>query len=305
MPDSLADVLSRHTRPTLSAPGPVCQRSAAIEAVTLWRLDAPSALLLALYRPSLCVVVQGAKRITVGDLVLDYAPGQCLVAALDLPVEGGVTQASAAEPYLSVELALDPVVLADVARAAGVSREPGPAAPLRSAEAGVFVGGLAGEAAAVFARLVRLLDRPEAVAALYEPTVRELYYWLLVGPDGDAFARLALPDGRARRVALAVGAMRRAFPGPVRVGDLATEAGMSASTFTATFRAVTGRSPLQYYKQLRLLEARRQLVAGTASAKEVAYTVGYASPSQFSREYARTFGVPPGLDRHEAASDPD
>ena len=298
MSDSLADVVLRHT-----ATGLVGRHATAIEALGLYRATAPSQLTPTLYEPSLCVVVQGAKRIAAGETVLDFAPGECLVAALDLPVAGAITRASADEPYLSVVLTLDPVLLADVARrvpAPGRSTAPGPA------RVGVFVQTLTPEAISALERLAGLLDRPEAIAALYEPLVRELVYWLLAGSDGDAFARLAVPDGPTRRVARAVGVMKEAFPGPVRVDALAEAAGLSPSAFNTTFRTVTAMSPLQYYKRLRLLEARRRLEAGAESARAVAFEVGYQSASQFSREYARAFGTTPGQhavrDRPSSAS---
>ena len=289
MSDRLTDLVARHTA---GLPGPTGAYPTAVEALCFYRADAPSEPLPMLYEPSLCVVVQGSKRATLGETVLDYGPGQCLVAAVDLPLASGVTQASVAEPYLSLVLTLDPVLLADVALLAGRT-----ARPAGLAEVGVFTGALGAETAGALSRLVGLLDRPEAIPALYEPTVRELYYELLTGPDGDAFARLALPDGPTRRVARAVGAMRAAFPGPIRVDALADEAGMSPSAFGVAFRAVTAMSPLQYYKRLRLLEARRLLAAGAGvSAQAVAYEVGYESASQFSREYARLFGAPPRRD---------
>ena len=287
MSEALVATVLRHTS---ASPGPGGRHATAIGALDLYRADAPSSLTPALYEPSLCVVVQGAKRIAVGETVIDFAPGECLVAALDLPVSGAITEASAEAPYLSVVLTLDPVLLADVARQVP-GRELSGAGPAR---VGVFVQPLGREAVEALAQLVGLLDRPEDAAALYEPLVRELTYWLLAGPDGDAFARLAVLDGLTRRVARAVGAMKEAFPGPVRVDALAAAAGLSPSAFNTTFRTVTAMSPLQFYKRLRLLEARRRLDAGAETARSVAFAVGYQSPSQFSREYARTFGTPPG-----------
>ena len=292
MSDLILDAVSRHTSGRASGePHGTGRYSTAVEGLDFYRSEVPTQPDHVVYHLSLCVVVQGGKRVVVGDAVLDYAPGQYLVAGLDLPLVSHITRATASEPYLALALALDPVLLADVARRAGVGHR-----ATRRPEPGLIVEPLAGDAADALDRLVRLVDRPEAVAALYEPLVRELAYWLLVGPDGAAFARLAFPDGPARRVARAVDAMKEAFPGPVRVDDLAEAAGMSASAFNTAFKAVTALTPIQYYKRLRLLEARRRLAAGAPVAKEVAFEVGYESASQFSREYARTFGVSPARD---------
>ncbi len=244
-----------------------------------------------LYGASLCVVVQGSKTAVVGETVLTYGPGDCLVLALDLPLVAHITEATPAVPYLALLVALDAALLVEVAGQAGV-RAAAPASPAL----GAFVGPLPEAAADALLRLVRLLETPAAIPALAEPVLRELYYWLLTGPDGPALARATLPGTAARRVAGAIRQMKDAFPGPVRVEALAAAAGMSASAFHAHFKAATALAPLQYYKRLRLLEARRLLAAGAETARDVAFRVGYESPSQFSREYARTFGAPPARD---------
>ena len=145
-------------------------------------------------------------------------------------------------------------------------------------------------------RLVRLLDRPEVVAALHASIGREMHYWLLAGRHGAAMRGLVHPDGVGFRIARAVAVLRQGFDNPLRVEDLAAAAGMSASTFHLHFRAVTSVSPLQFQKQLRLLEARRLLLAEGLAAGRAAYAVGYESAPQFTREYARMFGMPPGRD---------
>ena len=257
-----------------------------VEALHFVRYEAPFPPEHAIYQASLCVVVQGSKEAVVGETVLTYGPGDCLVLALDIPLVAHVAQATPEAPYLALLVALDPALLFEVAQQAGV--EAGASEGL-----GVFVGTLPDAAEDALVRLVRLLDTPDAIPVLAEPILRELYYWMLRGPDGPALASVALPGTAARRVAGAIRQMKSAFPGPVRIEALAEAAGMSASAFHAHFKAVTALAPLQYYKRLRLLEARRLLAAGAETARDVAFQVGYESPSQFSREYARTFGETP------------
>ena len=232
-----------------------------VDSLAFVRFEAPFPPEHDLYRASLCVVVQGAKEAVVGETVLTYGPGDCLVLALDLP---HVTRATPEVPYLALIVALDPTLMFEVAQQAGIAAG-------ASAGLGTFVGQLPGAAEDALVRLVGLLDTPQAIPVLTEPILRELYYWLLAGPDGPALASVGLPGTAARRVAGAIRQMRDAFPGPVRVEALAEGAGMSASAFHAHFKAVTALAPLQYYKRLRLLEARRLLASGGETARDVAF----------------------------------
>ncbi len=160
---------------------------------------------------------------------------------------------------------------------------------------GVYVDVLTGPVAEV-TRLIRLLDTPGAIPILYPSIMRELSFWLLTGPNGGRIARLALPSGHAQRIADAIHAMREDIARPMRVEELAGAARMSPSSFHQHFKTLTSMTPLQYQKQLRLLEARRLMVADAANVANAAYRVGYESASQFSREYARMFGAPPKRD---------
>ena len=145
-------------------------------------------------------------------------------------------------------------------------------------------------------RLVRLLDTPHDIAVVAPLIRRELDYRLLQGEQGERLAEMAIGDGRLRRVVGAIAWIKDHYAEPLEVETLAKRVAMSASAFHGHFKAVTAMSPIQYQKQLRLQEARRLLLAETTSAETVAYQVGYASPSQFSREYARLFGEPPRRD---------
>jgi AraC-like DNA-binding protein len=143
---------------------------------------------------------------------------------------------------------------------------------------------------------VRLLDTPKAIHALSPLIMREIYYWLLSGPRGCEIAKLVLGTAPTRRVINAVYALRDQFRQTVRIEDLAAVAQLSPSAFHRQFKALTSMTPLQYQKQLRLLEARHMLLAGATTAETAAFQVGYESASQFSREYARMFGAPPRRD---------
>jgi len=145
-------------------------------------------------------------------------------------------------------------------------------------------------------RLVRLLDTPKAIPTLHPIIMREICYWLLTGPHGGDVARMALANSPSQRVIGAMDSLRSRFRDSIRIADLAAIARMSPSAFHRQFKALTSLTPLQYQKQLRLLEARRLMVTRTSSVEAAAFEVGYESPSQFSRDYARLFGAPPKRD---------
>ena len=206
-----------------------------------------------------------------------------------MPVVSRITRASRAEPYLALAVELDVTVLLDLAGQVQ-GREGGGAAAVLVDETDAAVAGCA-------LRLVCLLDRPDAIPVLRPSIMRELHYWLLQGRHGAAVRGLARPGRAAHRIAKAVAVLRGNFDRPLHVGHLASVAGMSTSTFHHHFRAVTSLSPMQFQKQLRLIEARRRMLAEEGPASQVAFSVGYESVPQFTREYARMFGLPPGRDR--------
>lgn len=243
-----------------------------------------------MYKPSLCVVVQGAKQIEVADKVLDYAAGSALAVSVELPAFGCVTKASKSEPFLGLTIEFDGDTLRGVLEKLPeppVARPPG---------SGLFVETLSAGARDCIIRLVRLLTTPEAVPVLYPAIIRELYYWLLTGPNGGELRKMVQVDSHTRRIADSIIHLRRDFKRPFRIDELAEVACMSKSSFHQHFKTLTSMTPLQYQKQLRLIEARRLMVTEAATVTRAALEVGYQSPSQFSREYSRQFGCSPKRD---------
>lgn len=242
-----------------------------------------------LYEPMLCFILQGAKRALVGDHVLEYRSGQFLVASVDLPVVGEVIEASVEQPYQAVALSLDPAAIAALLLDL-------PTATQESAGSSFGVSAMPAGLVDPLLRLTRLLDTPGDRAVLAPMLEREILYRVLQGPQGTILRQIARSDSRLSRVRCAVDWIRQNYGEPLQVNHLAGLAGMSASSFHRHFKAVTAMSPLAYQKQIRLQEARRRLMATSDGAARIAYAVGYESPSQFSREYARLFGLPPVRD---------
>lgn len=279
----LIDLASRHANANAS-------EATAIAGLSIYRCDAPSMPVAVVYRPVFCLVLQGGKTTFVGERAYSYAAGDYLITSIDLPVTGQVTLASRDEPYLAIAIDVDGAVAADLA----VDR----ARDERSPSAGAIVVGPAGDDLLdPVARLLRLLDRPRDIAVLAPLIEREIVYRLLAIDPAGVMSRIALAGTGGDRIHRAAAWMRRHYDRPLRIEEAASSAGMSASAFHRRFKAATDLSPVQYHKQVRLLEARRLILARQGDVATVGLTVGYESMSQFTREYSRMFGNPPGRDR--------
>ncbi len=261
-----------------------------IPRVAMVRGAIPAHELTAVYEPMINLILQGGKSITVGRQTLHYDPATYFVMSVDLPAAGTVHPGADGSPYLAVALALDATVLAAL-----LSELPDPAPGAGEARA-FSVAAVTPELLDAWLRMLRLMEQPADIPALAPAFEREILYRVLQGPMGWMLRAIATPDSALARVHRVIGRLRRDYALPLRVEDLASDAALSSSAFHRHFKAVTALSPLQYQKQLRLLQARQQLLATGASVTAVAHAVGYESPTQFSREYARAFGLPPAQD---------
>lgn len=271
--------------------------STRLSRVTLLRAGQRNELMPAVYEPSMCLIAQGSKRVILGDEVFVYDRARYLVASVDLPVVGEVLEATPEHPYLCVQLRLDPREIAAMLLDADLP--PPAAAPARA----LYLAQTTSAMAEAVLRLVRLLDTPEDAAALAPLAEREILYRLLKSEEGWRLRQMASAHTHSRRIARAIEWIKSRYAEPLRVEKLASDASMSSSSFHEHFRAVTAMSPLQYQKKVRLQEARRLLLSEAIDAATAGHRVGYESPSQFSREYSRLFGAPPGrdMDRLRAA----
>jgi AraC-like DNA-binding protein len=262
-----------------------------IPALKLYRFSHPTEPAHAMQEAAVYVVVQGRKQVTLGDTTYVYDPSQYLAASVELPVVSHVVEASPEEPYLCMTLAVDPRELA------ALIVESGRPAPSDEHDGlALYVSPLRASLLDALLRLVRLLDAPEDAAVLTPLVLREISYWLLQGEQFGRLAQMAMGNGRLRRVSGAIRWINEHLAEPLQIEALARQVHMSPSSLHQHFKAVTAMSPIQYQKRLRLQEARRRLLSGAPSAERVAYDVGYASASQFSREYVRLFGRPPRRD---------
>jgi AraC-like DNA-binding protein len=268
-----------------------------IPRVAMVQGEIPEHQLAAVYDPMVNLILTGSKTMTVGDRTFHYDPATYFVMSVDLPAVGSVHPSSAGEPYLAVSLTLDPTIVAGLIRdlPAKVSSE--------LFGSGFSVAPVNEDVLDAWIRMLRLMERPDEIAALSPAYEREILFRVLQGPLGWMLRDIASPDTALSRISIAINWIRENFAQTIRVEALAEMAALSVSAFHRHFKAVTALSPLQYQKRVRLLHARSQLIAGQGSATSVAYGVGYESPNQFSREYARLFGLPPSRDLARAVNE--
>ena len=254
-----------------------------IPRVDFYRVSQPMALPPEIYSPFVSLILQGEKRLQVGDRAIRYAAGEMFTASFDLPATGEITVASETSPYLAVRLTLDFAAISDLLHQM-------PVTDLPATKKGISVNRVDEALTDAWLRMVRLLAKPDEIGVMAPLVEREILYRLLQGPQGGVLRQAAEVNGHFAKIRKALVWLRTHYATAFRIEALAAIAGMSLSAFHRGFRACTGLSPLQYQKHLRLYEARNALALRPGNVAAVAADVGYESLTQFTREYARLFG---------------
>jgi AraC-like DNA-binding protein len=285
----LRALIARHARP---------DETTAIDGVLLSAAGRPGEPEASTSGTVMAIIAQGAKRLAIGDRVYTYGPGQYLVASVDLPITGHYTHAAADEPAMGFGLVLRPQTIASLLLDADGTPESTPPRRARPAPApaGLGVAEASPELLDAVVRMLRLLDSPRDRDVLAPMIEREILWRLISGALGESVRQVGLADSSLTHISRAVRSITQNYDKPFRVEDLARSCGMSASAFHRNFQAVTALSPIQFQKQIRLQKSRLLLLTGADDIATVGYRVGYDSTSQFSREYRRQFGLPPGCD---------
>ena len=281
MDEILADLAS-----TVAREGKEGLTPTAMPNVGLYKVSQCIELLPEIYRPVVSLILQGEKQLLIGDEVLTYRAAHTFTAALDLPVLGKITNATAGRPYLAISLAIDPEIISDLTLnmldPTGVTDHK--AFGVDPADRDLLDA---------WSRMLRLMDRPDEVPIMAPLLEREIVYRLLRGAQGSVLKQVAAGNPRILQIRKALALIVKNYASPFKVEDIARLVGMSCSAFHRRFKAATGMAPLQYQKTLRLYEARRLILTEPTNASSAAFSVGYQSVSQFSREYRRMFGKPP------------
>lgn len=288
---SLAEIVSRH------APYENLNRTS-IKGVSCIRIDQPDEHLPEVYNPCICLVVQGAKGISYGQELFACSTGDYMTIPVTMPIIGMVREASPEAPYLSLQMDIDLTMAGEILLSGKV-----PTTNSRQAARSLFVETMDDAMGEPLLRLAKLLDRPEDAGFLAPMYTREVCYRLLKSSHGKHIAHLAMHEGNLQKVSRAIAHINQHYREPLRIEDLVSIAEISVSGLHQWFKRITTLTPIQFQKQLRLIEARRLMIAEKKGAAEAAYFVGYESPSQFSREYTRMFGSPPSQDAERFLKD--
>lgn len=259
-----------------------------IPGLSLFSRYEPTEPTCGVYEPSVCLVVQGAKRVLLGDETYVYDADHYLITSIHLPTIVRVVEASREKPYLGLRLTFN---LREVSQLMADSALPAPRA--QHSSRCMATCKVTPPLLDAFRRLIDLLADEQDIPILAPVIQREIIYRLLVGDQGARLRQIAAAGSQSHQIARVIDWLNGHFMEPLRIDDLAAQAGMSTSTFHHHFRSMTALSPLQYQKQLRLQEARRLMLTEHMDAATAAFQVGYESPSQFSREYHRQFGASP------------
>jgi AraC-like DNA-binding protein len=282
--DEIRDHIEAHARPDLRTP---------IDGLLLSNVaTTPANPEYSLTYPLLVVMGEGGKRLVLGNQLIEYGPGDCLVITANLPVTGTWVDTDGSGRALGMGLVLRPATIAELLLRAPAGRWPRGAPGTPAIATAVAEPDLLDAAA----RMLRLLDHPADAPVLAPMIEKEILWRALTGPQGDTVRQIGLADSDLSHVSRAIAWIRDNYAEPMRIDDLARLSGMSASAFHRHFRSITAMSPLQFQKRIRLQRARSLLVADPGDIAGVGHQVGYDSPSQFNREYRRLFGAAPGQD---------
>jgi AraC-like DNA-binding protein len=237
-----------------------------------------------IHPPSICLIAQGKKRVLLGEESYVYDSSQFLVSSVGLPLIANIMEASDERPYLGLVLELDLQVISEL-----IAENKQLFCSDRKPKKGMAVGQLSDAMLNAFTRLINLLDESDNIKVLSPIIQREIFFRILTTEQGILFNQIVTAQSHSFQISKAIDWLRKHFFKSLNVSELAEYSGMSQSAFYTHFRAVTGMTPLQFQKSLRLNEARRLMLTENLDAMTTTFKIGYESPSQFSREYRRFF----------------
>jgi AraC-like DNA-binding protein len=282
--------LSRITQLSFRYQEQKTRKNQQLPGLSVFHRDAPSNIEASVYEPVLCLVLQGSKIVTIGDHTVDLSPGKAVLVCHDIPVVSRITRASTRAPYVALILSLDPQLVRSLH--GQIAELPRPDVTVKP----LSVGAAEPTWVAPLVRYLELMNSSLDAKVLGPSILREIHYRLLLSPIGQGLRNLLVLDSQASRIAKAIQRLRSEYRSTLKVSELAKVAAMSASSFHEHFKNVTGTTPLQYQKDLRLIEARILLMQKSSTVSDVAFAVGYESPTHFSRDYSRKFGLAPSKD---------
>lgn len=248
--------------------------------------DRPRKTVSYIQEPSICIVLQGTREIHLGTDCQKFDDSSLMFCPVNIPISMHIKHATVEKPVIVLSMKLNLALIREVM--AKIT-------PQKNAdyEHQGIKWPLEDTILTAFERLIDLLNYPNDIEFLSPLIQQEIYYRLLSAQQGLKLRQLVVNGSHTHRIAQATDWLKAHLEEPVIIEDLASRCGMSVSGFHQHFKEITQLSPLQYQKSLRLMKARQLIQLGEAQVSQIAMQVGYESPSQFSREYKRLFGVSP------------
>lgn len=267
------------------------RQETAVPGLAISRYNSPTSPERCLCSPMVAYVVQGEKHSFYGDWETSYGAGQCVVLGIDTPGVFQIRNATPDHPFISLSIRLDNQIISRL-----FGELPMQPYSMPDTDAPLGVMDVDFELLDAFRRLVNLVANPEQIPILAPMIMREIHFYILSGKLGRQLRIFNTSGTKAWQIRCAINWLRENYREEMKIPKLAAQSNMASSTFNRYFKQVTGLSPLQFQKQLRLHEAERLMLVENYDASTAAHTVGYSSISQFSREYKRLFGAPPRQD---------
>jgi AraC-like DNA-binding protein len=281
---TLSDLASHHF---LKHSGPGMRLASPMPGLNLIQSHETSRFEATIYDPVICLILQGRKETSMAGKSVEFGAGESLIVSHSLPVESRIVEASHDRPYRAMILSIDTGLLRTLSHELDLTISNHRLARSLDVEAT--------EEALISAmtRYLALANKSIETKIMAPLILKEIHFRLLMAPHGNMLRKLLEQNSYASQISRSILQITENFRTPLSVSSLAKENGMSESTFYKRFKQVTATTPLQYQKEIRLIEAQRKLRDGIHSVSSVAFDVGYESPTQFSREYSRKFGKTP------------
>ncbi len=245
-----------------------------------------------MYEPSLCVILQGNKAVGFGDETFSYNHKEYLVSSTHLPAKMKILEATQEKPYVSLRIKFTLEDIYDVLK----NVDPEQFSSNTDTRKGLFFDDMNIELYESLFRLIKLLERPkEDVEFLYPLLTREILYNLIKSKGGYFLSKFSMEGTVSNKIVKVITQIKDNFNEKLNIKELAETIGMSESSLYQHFKTITTMSPIQFQKKLRLEEAKQLLLLRNMEISDIAFEVGYESPSQFSREFSRMFGMAPKI----------
>lgn len=243
-----------------------------------------------IYEPSICIALQGSKAVGFGDDMYGYNESKFLLASTHVPANVRIEEASVERPYVSLKITFTLEQIYEVLREINEISEK----PKRKSDKGLYFDDMNMDLLNPISRLIKLLDTPQKNIDFLSPfIIKEILYVLLNGNSGEFLKQYVMEGSISNQVVKIITEIKNNFTQTLNIKEISKKMGISESSLYTNFKKITMLTPIQFQKKLRLEEAKQMLLNQNIDATQVAFLVGYESPSQFSREYSRMFGLPP------------